>query len=129
MVNLGFKPSWFDSGGHAPPHTMCSAKLTIAIPWTIPASPHLCALAFMGLVPHPEKAWTLSKDVYIVLGGLQGGTYHGGLPRADKEDEMCRPLPSCLLFSIGQVHGGSSRDTFVAFCTMSCGPGRRAEIV
>lgn len=65
----------------------------------------------------PWKAWALSHDVYGTLEELQGGTYLGVAHRRDKEDEIYLAIPSYLLLSTGQVHGGSSQDTSVSFYT------------
>lgn len=73
-----------------------------------------------------SKPQALSHDVHGTLEVLQGGTYLGVVRRRDKEDEIYLPIPSCLLFSTGQVHGGSSQDTSVAFYTTPHSPERRA---
>ena len=96
-----------------------------------PTAPHLLASALSGPLPL-ESQGTGEGCLYkpgTPLEGLQGGTYLGVAHRREEDDDMYLLIPSCLLLSSGQVHGASSQDTSVAFCTMPCGPGRRAEIV
>lgn len=73
--------------------------LSLHLPASVPS---------LWLVPLPQKAWARGNDVSGTLEELQGGTCLGVVHRRDKEVGIYLPVPSCLLFSTGQVHGGSS---------------------